>query len=117
MSEAVRFYFDNHLPGAVANELLRRGVDVLTSHRANRSRFPDDELLRLATAEGRAVVSEDEDFLTHAADFLARGESFAGVVYCDPARYFRRPGLLILNLLTLHGVYTAADMHDRVEYL
>lgn len=117
MSEPVRFFFDNHLPKAVARELTRRGVDVLTAHQAGRSQHPDDELLRLATAEGRSVVTEDRDFLTRAADFLARGEPFAGVVYCDPEKYVRRPGLLIQDLLILHGVYTADDMLNHVEYL
>ncbi len=117
MSDPVRFYFDNHLPAVVVRELRRRGVDVQTTHEAGRSRTPDDELLRLATADGRVVVTEDEDFKGWAADFQTRGESFAGIVYCDHAAYSRRPGRLIQSLLILHGVYTADDMRDRIEYL
>lgn len=117
MSDPVRYYFDNHLPNAVANQLLLRGVDMLTAHQAGRRSHPDDELLRLATTEGRVVVTEDADFLKLAADFAARGEPYEGIVFCDPAKYVRRPGLLIQDLLILHGVYTADDMLNNLEYL
>jgi hypothetical protein len=117
VSEPVRFYFDNHLPKVVANELRKRGVDVLTAHEAGRSRRPDDDLLRLATAEGRVVVTQDEDFKVLAAAFQTRGEPFAGVVFCDQTKYLNRPGALLADLLTLHGVYSADDMRDHLEYL
>ena len=117
MADPVRFDFDNHLPKAVAVELGRHGIDVLTAHQAGRSRLPDDELIRLATADGRALVTHDQDFLRHAVDFQARGEEFTEIVYCDPAVYKGRPGLLIQDLRTFHGVYTADDMKDHLEYL
>ena len=117
MADPVRFYFDNHMARAVADGLRRHGIDVQTSHQAGRSRFPDDELIRLATADGRVVVTQDEDFKALAADFQTRGEEFAGIVYCDPGKYTGRPGLLIQDLRILHGVYTADDMRNRLEYL
>ncbi|MFO0849488.1 MAG: DUF5615 family PIN-like protein [Gemmataceae bacterium] len=117
MADPVRFYFDNHMPKVVAAGLRAQGVDVQTAHQAGRSRVPDPELIRLATIDGRVVVTQDDDFKGHAADFQTRGEPFAGIVYCDPEVYTIRYGLLIQNLLILHGVYTADDMRDRLEYL
>jgi hypothetical protein len=117
VADSVRFYFDDHMPKVVANELRRQGVDVQTAHQAGRSRLPDDELLRLATADGRVVVTQDQDFTKLAADFQTRGEMFGGIVYCDLAKYIHRPGLLIQDLLILHGVYTADDMLEHIEYL
>ena len=117
MSDPIRFYFDNHLANAVVKGLRKRGVDVQTAHEAGRSQLPDDILIHLATADGRVIVTQDEDFPALAAAFQTRGEPFAGIVYCDPAVYASRPGLLIQDLLILHGVYTADDMRDRLEYL
>ncbi len=117
MSDPVRFYFDNHLPNAVVTELRRRGIDVTTAHQAGRMRVPDDELLRLATADGRVVVTHDENFKVLVADFQTRGEEFAEIVYCDVAKYQGRFGLLLQDLLILHGVYTADDMKNNLEYL
>jgi predicted nuclease of predicted toxin-antitoxin system len=93
--DAVRFVFDNHLPNVVADELRRRGVDVQTAHEAGRSRLPDDELIRLATADARVVVTHDQDYLTYTADFQTRGEDFAGIVYCDAEKYVNQPGRLL----------------------
>ena len=117
MSDPVRYFFDNHLPNVVARELRRRGVDVQTAHAAGRRRTADPDILRQATVDGRAVVTEDRDYIALAADFQARGEPFAGVVFCDHLTYVNRPGLLLQALLILHGVYTADDMRDRLEYL
>ena len=62
MADPVRFYFDQHLPGIAVAALRRRGVDVLTAHEAGTCGNPDDEQLRFATANGRAMVTFDADF-------------------------------------------------------
>lgn len=117
MADAIRFFFDEHIAKAVARGLRRRGVDVLTVHEAGRSGIADDEQLRFATVEKRVVVTHDEDFLTLAAYFTQRGESFAGIAFCDADKYLHLPGKLIRDLLTLHGVYTADEMMNHLEYL
>jgi predicted nuclease of predicted toxin-antitoxin system len=117
VSEPIRFFFDQHIANAVANGLRRHGIDVLTAHDAGRCSLPDDEQLRYATAEGRVVVSHDEDFLKWAADFLARGEAFAGVAFALPEKYVQNIGRLIQALLLVHGVLTADEIMNHVEYL
>jgi hypothetical protein len=52
-----------------------------------------------------------------AADFLARGETFAGIVFCDPEKYLRRLGRLTRDLVVFFGVMTTDDMINHVEYL
>lgn len=117
MGELVRFFFDQHLPNSVVAGLRRRGVDVLTPHEAGRCGLPDPEQLRFATAEGRTLGTHDVDYLNHAADFQQRGEEFAGVAFADADKFQNHPGRLLRELLTLHGVYTADDMRNHVEYL
>jgi len=51
---------------------------------------PDDDLLRAATRDGRALVTEnarDFDRITRA--WVATGEHHAGVVFTSPRRYHR----------------------------
>lgn len=97
MSNPVRLYSDQHLSGLTVAALRTRGVDVLTAQAAGTCGRPDEDQLRYATADGRAVVTFD-DSLGWAADFLARGEPFAGVAYALPARYSQNPGLLAYDL-------------------
>lgn len=117
MVDAVRYYFDEHVPNAAADALRAVGIDVLTVAEAGRDSDPDDEQLRFATAEGRVMVTHDADYLTHAAHFLATGETFAGVAYSHPTKYQSDVGGLIRALELIHGVLTADDMQNHVEYL
>lgn len=117
MANPVGFYFDEHLSGLTVSALRTRGVDVRTAHEAGTRGNPDDDQLRYATALGRAVVTFDVDYLTLAADFVARGEPFAGVIYAPPARYNRNPALLANDLYILFRVLTADDLLNTVEYL
>ena len=117
MADAIRFYFDQHLPNLAVTALRRRGVDVRTAHEAGTCGNPDEDQLRFATAECRAMVTYDADYLVLAADFLTRGETFTGVVFCQPDKYSQNPSRLAADLLTLHGIYTADEMLNHVEYL
>ena len=69
------------------------------------------------TRSRRVVVTHDQDYLQLAADFLHRGEDHAGVAYADYGSFGQTVGPLLRALLTLHGVYTATDMLNHVEYL
>lgn len=117
MADPIRFYFDQHLPGIAVTALRRRGVDVLTAHEAGTCGDPDPEQLRFATANGRVIVTFDDDYLAHATDFESRGEPFAGVVVCRPDKYSQNPSRLAAELLIVHGVLTASEMMNHVEYL
>jgi hypothetical protein len=61
--EPIRFFFDQHIPFAVANGLRQRGVDVLTAQEARRCGLPDTDQLRFATAQRRVMVTFDRDYL------------------------------------------------------
>lgn len=117
MAEAIRYFFDEHLPGAVADGLRAKGIDVLTVEEAGRTSLPDDEQLRFATAERRVMVTHDADFLTLAAQFLVAGEVFSCVAYSHPTKYQGDVGGLIQALELIHGAATPDEMLNHVEYL
>jgi predicted nuclease of predicted toxin-antitoxin system len=61
--ERIKFYFDEHVPQAVADGLRRRGVDVLVVQDTGRRGAPDDEQLAFASQQGRVMVTMDSDYL------------------------------------------------------
>ena len=111
MSSAVRYYLDEHVDPAVAAGLRRLGIDALTVGEAGRLSDDDPAQLAFATAEGRVMVTFDRDYL----DLHAVGTSHAGIAFGWPTR--QTIGYLVAALELLHGVYTADDMLDRLEYL
>ena len=60
----LRYYIDEHLSAAIAEQLRARGVDLIRAHdvgRVNR-KIPDDEQLAYATGAEHVLVSIDRDF-------------------------------------------------------
>jgi hypothetical protein len=63
--------------------------------------LPDDELLRAATHDRRAVVTENaRDFDRIVRAWAATGEHHAGVVFTSPRRYHRGSAAYPANLVT-----------------
>ena len=76
MAEPIRFYFDQHVQGAVAAGLRQNGVDVLTAQEAGRCGLSDPDQLAFAAAEGRVMVTFDSDYLAlHQSGQLAEAEA------------------------------------------
>src|SRR5262249_36079341 len=111
MAEAIRFFFDQHIPSAVTTGLRQHRVDVLTAQEAGRCGLPDADQLAFATANGRTIVTFDTDFL--ALD--ATGVQHSGICWCPATKY--SIGQLIQALLLVHGVLDSDDMRNHVEYL
>ena len=112
MAEAIRFFFDQHIPQAVANGLKQRGVELHTAQETGRCGLPDLDQLTFATAQGFTMVTFDADFL--ALD--ASGVSHAGIVWCPVTKY--SIGQLIQALLLVHRRgESAGDAGTHVEFL
>ncbi len=83
MAEPIRFYFDQHLQGAVAHGLRLHGVDVHTALDAGRCGLPDPDQLAYATSEGRVMVTFDTDYLAlHQA-----GTPHEGIAWCAATKH------------------------------
>jgi predicted nuclease of predicted toxin-antitoxin system len=78
---SVPLYMDHHVPSAVTAGLRRRGVDVLTAYEDGRAQADDEAILDRALALGRAVFTQDEDFLVIASQCRRIGRPFAGVIF------------------------------------
>lgn len=68
----LRYFFDEHLDRAIAEQLVARGIDVLTAQGSGRAgkKIPDVEQLSFAALQNRVVVTEDRDFVRLASSQL-----------------------------------------------
>lgn len=108
-------YFDQHVPGAVAAALRRRGVDILTAEQDGQKSLVDELLLTRATSLARVLVTNDRGFHRIVARWRRDGRHFAGLVYYGDQHIPH--GKLIDDLTLVSAVYDPADMIDHVEFL
>ena len=73
--------------------------------------MPDGRLLAYCLAEGRVLVTNDNDFLA----LHHRGVSHAGIVSWKQGS--RSVGEVVDFLASLAGVYTSEEMMNRVEFV
>jgi predicted nuclease of predicted toxin-antitoxin system len=76
---------DVHVPYAITIGLRLRGIDVLTSQDDSTTQLADPDLLERANALGRALFTQDKDFLRVASEWRRRGQGFAGIIYAHQA--------------------------------
>ena len=110
MADLIRWYMDEHAPRAVAQGLRRRGVDVQTTQEAGMLHAPDDLQLSYATSQGRAVFTQDDDFLALAAVSTVH----AGIAYAPQGTSI---GQLVRGLMLITEIYDAEEMVGRVEFV
>jgi hypothetical protein len=93
----LKLLLDEMYPALIAEDLRRRGHDVVSAHDSPGRGTPDEDLFESARAEGRAVVTENvSDFRPLAEAVLAADEHHAGVVFTTDKRWPRsEPGGLI----------------------
>jgi predicted nuclease of predicted toxin-antitoxin system len=112
---SVQLYHDEHVRSAVTEGLRKRGVDVLTAQEDGAAGTSDPALLDHATALGRVVFTQDEDFLVEAHLRQHSGQHFAGVIYAHQLNV--TIGKCIEDLELIAKVYEPEDLVNRVEYL
>ena len=84
MSGSLKFYADTHIPKAVAGQLRLRGVDIVRCEEVNMADAADEEHLQYATAEGRAMVTHDDDFLVLHFRYQQQNLQHGGIMYVQP---------------------------------
>jgi hypothetical protein len=100
----LKLLLDTHHSPVVAETLRADGHDVLAAAVTPAlAGLEDEDLLRVAVADDRAVVTENaKDFDRIVRAWSARGDHHTGVVFTSPRRYHRGslayPGNLIAAL-------------------
>jgi hypothetical protein len=108
MIKRIILYSNENFPIAMVEYLRSLDCDILTSYDAGQANqgIPDDEVLRFATKQNRAVISLNRD------DFVALhrgGEHHAGIIVCKDDRDY------LGQVTILHGYIQKIDsLIDRL---
>ncbi len=97
----MRLLLDVHHSRSVAERLRVNGYDVQAAFdHLELAVLADEELLRRARADGRAVVTENaKDFDRIVRSWVATGEHHAGGVFTSPRRFHRGSNAYPENLI------------------
>jgi hypothetical protein len=87
---------------AIAEQLKRRGIDVITVRDLDMLGDEDINHLERAASDGRVLCTHDTDYI----DLAAEGK-----------QHKRSVGDWVAFLELVHGVYDAEDMHNLIEYV
>lgn len=109
---SIRFYLDELMPVAIAEQLKRKGIDAITVKDLGLQGESDDYQLHLANEMQRVICTMDDDYIQLFID----GKEHWGIVFAS--RKDRRSiGTWVKFLEWLHGAYTSDMMRNHIEYL
>ena len=108
---ALRFYLDENIPVAIAEQLKRRGIDVVTVRDLELLGEEDMNHLERAAAMGYVLCTHDADNVRLATS----GIEHAGIIIGQQEKHWI--GERVKGLTLYHTVYTAEEMKNRLEYL
>jgi predicted nuclease of predicted toxin-antitoxin system len=111
LAAAIRLYLDENLSPRIADQLRRRGVDIVTVHDLDAAGDSDENHLFRATRLQRVLVTTDVDFLVLAGS----GQQHAGIVFGEQATHKIGDWVNALDLLC--AVYAPEEMANHVEYI
>jgi predicted nuclease of predicted toxin-antitoxin system len=108
-STDVLFLLDENIPRAVLDALRRLKIDATSVDELRLKGANDPDVLQLAKAQGRVVVTYDTDFL---ADPPAVA-NHAGIVF---VRAGMSVGSILRAVQLIHGVCSPDEMTGRIEH-
>lgn len=111
MAAAIRLYLDENLSPRIADQLRRRGVDVVTVHDLGVAGDTDENHLARATRLQRVLATTDVDFLVMAAT----GQEHFGIVFGEQSTHKIGDWVNALDLLC--AVYAPEEMVNHIEYI
>ncbi len=119
----MRLLLDEHYSPKIARELRERGHDVASvTERDDLRGLRDRELWRLASAEGRGLMTENvADFIPLVREAATQGERHFGVVFTSPRSLPRGPRTIGVYVERLDGFLrghpTDDALADQVQWL
>ncbi len=107
----VRFRLDENMPGVLAKQLRRSGIDVTTSPEEQLLGASDTDQLAHAFRTARVLCTQDQDMLILAAQDIPH----AGIVFWHSER--RSLGHLVRFMRLVHAFMTAEEMNGSIEFV
>lgn len=111
MAAKVRFYLDENVPVAIAEQLHRRGIDAITARDLGLLGESDINHLKRASAEGRVLCTHDADYL----EMAFAGVEHVGIIFGQQDQHGVGEWVRFLELV--HGVCTPEELKNQLEYV
>jgi hypothetical protein len=107
----LRFYLDENLPPAIAEQLKRRGIEAVTVRELGLLGESDETHLQKALTMGYVLCTHDTDFIALAA----QGIEHAGIIIGQQEKHY--VGEWVNGLTLYHAIHIVEDMYNRVDFL
>lgn len=111
MAADIRFYLDENVSVAIADQLHKRGIEAVTARDLDKLGDSDVNHLARATQMAYVLCTHDSDYIALAAS----GIPHAGIVFGQQDQH--GIGDWVKGLELIHAFYTAEEMQNHVEYL
>jgi hypothetical protein len=111
MARTIQFHLDENCHRAIAEGLIRRGVDVTTTPDVGLLHASDEKQIAYALPLRRVIFTQDRDFLR----LHAEGVRHPGIAYCD--KDAKSIGEIIRMLILVWEVCEPEEMANRVEFI
>lgn len=110
----IRLFLDEDVDVLLADLLRARGFDAQTTQQAGQRTRDDASQLAYAASQDRTLLTHNRvDFEALAQEYLAAGQSHAGIVIA-----VRRPPYeLAKRILIVLNAVTADEMQDQMRYI
>ena len=105
-----RFYLDENVQVVIAQQLRKRGIDAVTVRDLGTLGDEDITHLTRATEKGYVLCTHDTDYI----DLASSGTFHTGIIF---GQHSHSIGDWVNFLELIYTVYSAEEMHNRVEYL
>lgn len=110
----LRLYADECVDARIVAGLRRRGVDIMTAADEGLLGANDETHLDRASAVGRVVVSNDQDFLRLAHQLAEGGAGHPGLLFILP----RTPiGDAVRSIALVSQAKTPEDLQNWIEWI
>jgi predicted nuclease of predicted toxin-antitoxin system len=107
----LKFYFDEMMPRAVAQQLIARGSEVIMAIDVGMTGKPDEEHLNFATQQAAIVVTRDAPF----AGLTAQKSDHAGLICWTGAD--DDFGGMVRKLSEFAGLHAQEDVRGVVHWI
>jgi predicted nuclease of predicted toxin-antitoxin system len=107
---AIKFYCDEHIHPAVSTALKNRGADILTAQDVRMLGIADEAHLQFADSQGRAIITQDTDFLR----LHKSGLPHSGILFAHQSKTLSE---IIHSLIRVYQMKTEDEMENHIEYL
>lgn len=110
----IKLYMDEDVPVSLAQALVNRGTDVMTTQKAGNTGNSDLEQLTFSTRESRVLFTHNiKDFILLHKDFSGHNHPHAGILVSDQLPI----GILLKRTMKLWFTLNRADMKNHLEFL